>query len=260
VNSRKGLSLIELLVAMAVISLLVSIMLPVLGRVRRHAADMVCRANLRQCGIRVQAVLDEHQGRFSARRSSSFCALYSVSHYYPAADQDFLCPATSVKKGSSAASRGIWGSTYGAWYCRVHPNSPAGSYGLNGWCLEAGHGPHTTPERELAGDRWQSIYQKGAENIPLFLDAISPWAFPLETDQPPDFEDFFARYMSEFCIDRHRGRVNGLFMDFSARPVGLKQLWTLKWHPKFDTANSWTAGGGALPEDWPPWMRRLRDY
>jgi hypothetical protein len=44
------------------------------------------------------------------------------------------------------------------------------------------------------------------------------------------------------------------------RRVGLKELWLLKWHPLFDTAGPWTKAGGVQREDWPPWMRRFKDY
>ena len=54
--------------------------------------------------------------------------------------------------------------------------------------------------------------------------------------------------------------LNGLFMDWSVRKIGLKELWTLKWHPQFNTANEWTKAGGAQPEDCPEWMRKFKDY
>ena len=66
--------------------------------------------------------------------------------------------------------------------------------------------------------------------------------------------------MRTFCMNRHNGHVNGLFLDWSVRRIGLKELWTLKWNRDFDTANEWTKAGGVQPEDWPPWMRRFRDY
>ena len=53
---------------------------------------------------------------------------------------------------------------------------------------------------------------------------------------------------------------NGLLLDWSVRRVGIKELWTLKWHLQFDTANAWTKAGGALAEDWPEWMRGFEDY
>ncbi|MHC4521519.1 MAG: H-X9-DG-CTERM domain-containing protein [Planctomycetota bacterium] len=66
--------------------------------------------------------------------------------------------------------------------------------------------------------------------------------------------------MARCCIDRHKAAVNCLFMDGSVRRVGLKQLWTLKWHRQFDTAGPWTKAGGVQPTDWPEWMRDYKDY
>jgi hypothetical protein len=66
--------------------------------------------------------------------------------------------------------------------------------------------------------------------------------------------------MKRFCINRHSGFVNGVFVDFSTRKVGLKELWTLKWHRKFNTTNAWTRAGGVQPGDWPQWIARYRDY
>ena len=62
------------------------------------------------------------------------------------------------------------------------------------------------------------------------------------------------------CINRHNGGVNTLFMDWSVRKVGLKELWTLKWHRSYDTAGPWTLDGGVKPSDWPEWMRKFKDY
>ena len=55
-------------------------------------------------------------------------------------------------------------------------------------------------------------------------------------------------------------RVNSLFMDLSVRKVGLKELWTLKWHKQYNTNGPWTMAGGVQPEDWPQWMRGFKDY
>jgi len=66
--------------------------------------------------------------------------------------------------------------------------------------------------------------------------------------------------MRNFCIDRRDGAINVLFMDWSVRKVGLKELWTLKWHRSYDTAGRWTKAGGVEPDDWPEWMRKFKDY
>ena len=62
-------------------------------------------------------------------------------------------------------------------------------------------------------------------------------------------------------MDRHgRGALNCLFMDTSARRVGIKELWTLKWHCQFNVNGPWTLAGGVGPNDWPAWMADLADY
>jgi hypothetical protein len=48
--------------------------------------------------------------------------------------------------------------------------------------------------------------------------------------------------------------------DWSVRKVGLKGLWTLKWHREYNTGGPWTRAGGVRAEDWPAWMRKLKDY
>ncbi len=75
---------------------------------------------------------------------------------------------------------------------------------------------------------------------------------PPQTQNEPTFV--------RFCIDRHDGAVNSLFLDWSVRKTGLKELWTLKWHQNCETRGPWTKTGGVQPEDWPAWMRRFRDY
>ena len=67
--------------------------------------------------------------------------------------------------------------------------------------------------------------------------------------------------MKHFVIDRHsNGRVNHMFLDWSAREVGLKELYTLKWHRMFNQSGGWTLAGGIQPGDWPEWMRNYKEY
>jgi len=66
--------------------------------------------------------------------------------------------------------------------------------------------------------------------------------------------------MARCCINRHEGAVSCLLVDGSVRKVGLKELWTLKWHRSFNTAGPWTKAGGVQREDWPAWIRDFKDY
>ena len=86
----------------------------------------------------------------------------------------------------------------------------------------------------------------------------------MEDDIPPlspDNQDGWAvNAMKLFCMDRHNGSINGVFVDMSARSIGMKQLWALKWHRNYNTAGIYTTAGGMMPEDWPEWMHKFKDY
>jgi len=83
---------------------------------------------------------------------------------------------------------------------------------------------------------------------------------PASTNAPPAYDGARSNQMQFSCINRHPGHINGLFLDWSVRKIGLKELWVLKWSRTFDTAGPWTIGGNARPEDWPLWMRSFKDY
>ena len=103
----------------------------------------------------------------------------------------------------------------------------------------------------------------GAGYVPLFTEAQRYNGVPLHTDRPPSFSG--ERWndnaqMGRFCLNRHDGFVGCLFLDWSARKVGRKELWTLKWHRQCPTTGPWTKTGGVQPNDWPPWMRKFKEY
>jgi len=113
------------------------------------------------------------------------------------------------------------------------------------------------PERDLP---YTDIFGlRGFRNVPLLFDCAQPAnSLMNERIRPPPREPSGAD--GAICINRHDGSLNGLFIDMSIRKVGLKELWTLKWHKQFDTAGPWTKAGGVQPEAWPQWMRKFKDY
>ena len=161
-------------------------------------------------------------------------------------------------------------TTFNAWgiYGQEHlgqlgPDGIAGSYGLNGYLLDPDAPPSHTFENGIqVADFWRTPYVQSASEIPLMCEALRFDVWPLYTDGPPAQESaaWSGSHMARSCVNRHNGAVNCLFADGSARKVGLKALWTLKWHRSFEMIGPWTKSGGVLPTDWPEWMRDFKDY
>ena len=263
----KGFTLIELLVVIAVIALLMAILLPALHRVKRQARAVGCRSNLRQWGLALAAYQSDHDGGLPPRYDGDI-PLWNLRRYITESYELYLCPMAAKHKHWDRVLPS--GDTYSAWRRRRYDGSEPwliGSYGRNHytwpWPKDA-HNP--SPNNSWHVD-WRT---KGPNRIPVFLDSRYIGANPYPYGPPPEYEDgpivrpygpgISHGQMWQWVINRHDGGINGLFMDSSVRKVGLKELWTLKWCPLYNTAGPWTKAGGVKPEDWPQWMRRFKDY
>ena len=132
------------------------------------------------------------------------------------------------------------------------------------------HWAHSTSDPVNRPIFWTTNAVKNANAVPVFLDCSMGWAAgTVETSYPPPPCDAIPVVVrrgvdsgpfGSFCMNRHDGGINVLFLDWSVRKVGLKELWTLRWNKPWNTAGPWTKAGGVTPEQWPDWMRRLKDY
>lgn len=69
-TEKKAFTLIELLVVVSIIALLVSILLPALGKAREHAKQVVCSTHLNQIGAAINLYMAEKSsGRYPQQRS-----------------------------------------------------------------------------------------------------------------------------------------------------------------------------------------------
>ena len=278
-SNGAGFTLIELLVVIAIIALLMAILLPALQSVRRQARTVVCQANLKQWGGIMALYIEDNRGRFPPgipgclgflRGSFVYDDDPNKADVYHSVSTEgiALCPM-AVRAGDMAFSaRGpansrSWhfecttGSKFEAWEI-TSPGKPFRcSYGLNERLFDS-HFTDQFSRRYL--DDTDLFSLRGKANIPTLLDCSSFYGGIVRGMGPPQSEFGSPVYWWSLCINRHNGHVNGLFLDWSVRKVGLKELWTLKWHPKFDTAGEWTRAGGVKPEDWPEWMRGFKDY
>jgi prepilin-type processing-associated H-X9-DG protein/prepilin-type N-terminal cleavage/methylation domain-containing protein len=63
-RSHLAFSLIELLVVISIVAVLISIMLPALGGIKRSAQQVLSASNMRQIGLAIQMFQDDHNGWF----------------------------------------------------------------------------------------------------------------------------------------------------------------------------------------------------
>jgi prepilin-type N-terminal cleavage/methylation domain-containing protein/prepilin-type processing-associated H-X9-DG protein len=69
---RKGLTLIELLVAISVVSLLVAVLMPALSMTRQRGKTLLCLSNLRQLAIAAHIYADNNDGYYPIAYMSEF--------------------------------------------------------------------------------------------------------------------------------------------------------------------------------------------
>jgi len=268
-----GFTLIELLVVIAIIAILASLLLPALKDARDRAFDVSCKTTLHDWGVAFSVYHQDHDGEFEP------ADLDGLDRYWPHTLRNYyeekrilFCPVARKPKPENFPVPGAahHGSTFYAW---APASTPAGwgallnyigSYGKNGWVASP-----TSSSWYFGADTdknaWKSQYLvERTDNVPLLADSSWLHTVPLHSDTPPPAFDLiqqgtFGNDMQEHCLDRHFRAVNILFLDGHVQRVGLKLLWTLKWHPLFRSDNRWTKKGGVSPHHWPEWMRSFED-
>jgi prepilin-type N-terminal cleavage/methylation domain-containing protein/prepilin-type processing-associated H-X9-DG protein len=251
---KKGFTLIELLVVIAIIAVLMGILMPALNRVKKQAQNVTCRARLKQWGMMFKFYTDDHEGKFNGGHDpvdNNFW-MAALRPYYKDEWKVFMCPTTKTV----AYSGDDWG-TYKAWSNTFDGVEYISGYGINNWT----NNMSTNRGARLQAWFWRSTNNLvgPASNIPVFGDSTWFDSWPRAEDQPmPEPLDFGSGNkgttdeMNHFCIDRHNGVTNMVFMDWSVRGVGLKELWTLKWHRQFDITGPWTQPNA----QWPTWLAK----
>ena len=281
---QAGFTLIELLIVIAIIALLMAILLPGLNLAKEQGRATVCRTNLKQWGLICSIYAEQNNGLFWSGANN-----LSTGFWWPAQIEKSLqswkknkiwfCP--TAKKFQTDENNNPTGedSIFGAWGIfngpainsfitaaglnALNEDGISGSYGINGWALST-RGKDTANNRDHDKENWKGpgMVKGPTNNVPVFLDSLRFDGWPMHTDTAPPTKETgdWVPEIRRYCLDRHRKFTNCLFMDYSVRRVGLKELWTLKWSRSFNTAGRWTKAGHVDRSTWPVWIRGYPDY
>ena len=265
---KQAFTLIELLVVIAIIAILAALLLPSLKRARSSAMSAHCKSNVHQWTVTMALFFEDLSGFTDSDPRVREPMWPQCVENYISNDSVLLCPEASKEKpsgvGNGPAHRGTtdWAWNIRKWYSD-NPNQWIGSYGKNAWVAHfRSDGWFGAQDRNF----WHTtIDVDRPEIVPLVADSAWFHPLPLHSDSPPRARDDmtlggFGQNIWLIAMDRHLEGVNVGFFDGSSRGIGVKGLWSLKWHPLWNLENRWTQAGGVSPGDWPAWMRTYQEY
>lgn len=277
---KKGFTLIELLVVIAIIALLLSIIMPSLRKAKQMAQTVVCASNLKQWGLGLGAYFSENNDRFfkdyydttgsPTLEQRAQRRWHNALWPYVQTEEIFLCPTTKRSlDNTNTASIANEDMTFTAWPISDEWAIPEtvglhGSYGFNAWATRRDY-PASSPFQGWNFGK-ANVQGVSSSSVPVLGDCWWNYNQCTENDKPPAYRGEArggSDNMSRYCLDRHNENINMLFLDLSVPKVGLKELWTLKWHREYNTGGPWTLADPSSQARWEaaaPWMAGMKAY
>lgn len=92
---RRGMTLIELMVVVAIIGVLVAMLLPAVQSARESARGAMCKNNMRQIGLAILQFCDTHHGEFPqwSHTDPAVSWIYTLAPNMESVDEIRICPS-----------------------------------------------------------------------------------------------------------------------------------------------------------------------
>jgi prepilin-type processing-associated H-X9-DG protein len=256
--SRRGITLIQVIVAIVTLLLLGAVLIPMIMRVRQGAVAVDCLSNLRQLAAAHRQQLMESRtpsepGSIAAR-GLAWIQVLKLKSGLP--EEVYLCPAAADLSTD-------FGSATHSWSMNMRfPEGQAmvaSSYGINGWLRREDQSP--MPVLRWSGgtaEHFFTVNSPNPETIPVLGDATWQDGWPRADNRtPPNLMDGdrgrqgseFSpneNMLARFTINRHDGAINIGFLDGHAEALKLGDLKRLRWH------------NGFVAQDWDPPLPALQ--
>jgi prepilin-type N-terminal cleavage/methylation domain-containing protein/prepilin-type processing-associated H-X9-DG protein len=250
---RRGFTLTELLTVVGLITVLVSLLLPVVSKVRAAASNTSCLSNLRQMGVAWTVYAMDNQGRLPHYMWTKVPEKTAWNGYWPGllaangvAGDTLLCPSAREEVPTSQSAG--FGNVAYAWTGKYVPptNGSAvrlndteyrfSSYGYNRYLTFNGfNGPDHSPGATNCVSNIRNF-----RNVPIFFDCAYADAMPppsidgINEQPPPDLRGERLTTASpqqwRFLLARHGRGINVAMGDGSARWVRLEETYQLTWN------------------------------
>ena len=251
-KKQKAFTLIELLVVISVIALLLSILIPSLGKVKEHARSTVCQTGLRQYGIAGKLYLIDFDGYFPDPYGWLYdimlvpdyeCAWHDVRNDFAMNPQNSgsLWPYLNTKKIHVCPTFVSVAARYGPAHPGHDPSipiEPQFSYCTNGYFGDNEWYTVVTRENDIRR-KPADVFHFCEENL-WYINRYSCWTLNnnhligrTEPYTEVNFSGCFGTFHKIKGGDRNSGISNAVFLDGHIQTVHytetFKNGWPLEW-------------------------------
>ena len=204
-SDRRGFTLVELIVVIAIIVILMGLLYPVFAHARTKAYEAGCITNLRQLQMAMRQYCSDHDGRFPLQVIGIGSAperWVNALYTYGNSKTVYACPLDPVQADPES---------------RPDPTAPLPETSYY-FCAYTLGGADEMSVLDASGtiaimDGWFIQAEGGAQgkNYPMYA---SPWATPQETaDWVNDVPTQYVGVPELNVMHRHNGGVNVVFVD-----------------------------------------------